>query len=86
MSPEDFVRVTSTAAAKIYNIYPRKGTIAAGSDADVIVFDPRTQHTISASTHHSNMDTIVYEGKRIMGKVHSCVLQLMLYAAYPVVQ
>ena len=74
MGPEDFVRVTSTAAAQIYNIYPRKGTIAVGSDADVIVFDPRVQHTISASTHHSNMDTNVYEGKRVVGKVHFCTL------------
>jgi dihydroorotase-like cyclic amidohydrolase len=69
ISPEDFVRVTSTAAAQIFNIYPRKGLIAAGSDADVIVLDPRIEHTISAATHHSRMDTNVYEGKRILGKV-----------------
>jgi dihydropyrimidinase len=69
MGPEDFVRVTSTAAAQIFNIYPRKGAVAVGSDADVIVFDPNVEHTISAATHHSKMDTNVYEGKRIKGKV-----------------
>jgi hypothetical protein len=56
------VRITSTAAAQIYNIYPRKGRIAAGSDADVILLDPRANHTISAATHHSRLDTNVYEG------------------------
>eukprot|EP00775_Hariotina_reticulata_P003434 gene3434-3706_t len=66
---EDFVRVTSTAAAQIFNIYPRKGRIAAGSDADVIVLNPRVKHTISAATHNSLIDTNVYEGKEIQGKV-----------------
>jgi formylmethanofuran dehydrogenase subunit A len=62
ITPRDYVRITSTAAAQIYNIYPRKGRIAAGSDADVIVLDPRVNHTISAATHHSRIDTNVYEG------------------------
>lgn len=69
MGPEDFVRVTSTAAAQIFNVFPRKGVVAVGSDADVIVLDPSLEHIISASSHHSNMDTNVYEGKRIKGKV-----------------
>jgi dihydropyrimidinase len=56
------VRITSTAAAQIFNVYPRKGRIAAGSDADVIVLDPSEKHTISAATHHSRIDTNVYEG------------------------
>lgn len=63
MTPSDFVRVTSTAAAQAFNIYPQKGVIAAGSDADVIVFDPEVKHTISAATHHSKMDTNIYEGE-----------------------
>jgi dihydropyrimidinase len=62
ITPRDYVRITSTAAAQIYNIYPRKGRIAAGSDADVIVLDPRVKHTISAAKHHSRIDTNVYEG------------------------
>lgn len=72
MSPEDFVRVTSTSAAQIFNVFPRKGVVSVGSDADVIVLDPNLEHIISASTHHSQMDTNVYEGKRIKGKVCFC--------------
>jgi dihydropyrimidinase len=69
MSPTDFVRAVSTAAAQIFNIYPQKGIVASGSDADVIIFDPNVEHMISAATHHSRMDTNVYEGKIIRGKV-----------------
>lgn len=69
MSPADYVRVTSTTAAKVFNIYPQKGKIAAGSDADIIVLDPSEKHTIKAESHHSRMDTNVYEGKIINGKV-----------------
>lgn len=65
ITPSDYVRVTSTAAAQIYNIYPRKGRIAAGSDADVILLDPAVNHTISAATHHSRLDTNVYEGEQV---------------------
>jgi dihydropyrimidinase len=63
ITPSDFVRVTSTAAAQAFNIYPRKGRVAPGSDADIIILDPRVNHTISAATHHSRMDTNVYEGE-----------------------
>eukprot|EP00955_Chlamydomonas_euryale_P078598 363178-Chlamydomonas_euryale.AAC.1 len=73
MSPMDYVRVTSTAAAQTFNIYPRKGHIAVGSDADVIVFDPNEEHVLSASTHHSRIDSNVYEGMRIKGRVVSTV-------------
>ncbi|KAL4420181.1 hypothetical protein ABPG77_008317 [Micractinium sp. CCAP 211/92] len=69
VSPSDFVRLTSTAAAQIFNIYPRKGVIAEGSDADVVIFDPALEHTISAASHHSAMDTNIYEGYRVQGKV-----------------
>lgn len=73
ITPSEFVRITSTNAAKVFNIYPRKGTIAAGSDADIILFDSREMHTISASTHHSRMDTNVYEGKKIRGRVKTTI-------------
>lgn len=73
LTPSEFVRITSTNAAKVFNIYPRKGTIASGSDADVILFDPREIHTISASTHHSRMDTNVYEGKKVRGRVKTTI-------------
>lgn len=69
MTPSDFVRVTSTAAAQVLNIYPRKGIIAPGSDADVIILDPQKEHVISAATHHSAIDTNIYEGRSITGKV-----------------
>ena len=69
VSPMDYVRITSTEAAKLFNVYPQKGTIAVGSDADVIVLDPTVEHTISAGTHHSRMDTNVYEGRHVRGKV-----------------
>jgi dihydroorotase-like cyclic amidohydrolase len=68
MTPSDFVRATSTAAAQTFNIYPRKGRIAAGSDADVIVLDPSVTHTISAATHHSLIDTNVYEGEETFSR------------------
>lgn len=69
LSPSDFVRVTSTAAAQLFNVYPRKGVVAPGSDADVVIFDPHRDHVISAASHHSAMDTNIYEGYAVRGKV-----------------
>jgi hypothetical protein len=69
LSPQQFVQVTSTKAAKLFSMYPQKGVLAAGSDADVIIFDPSIEHVISSFTHHSRMDTNVYEGFRCRGKV-----------------
>ena len=69
LTPSDFVRVTSTAVAETFNIYPRKGLIAPDSDADIIILDPSVEHTLSASTHHSAMDTNIYEGRKVTGKV-----------------
>ena len=69
MTPMDFVRVTSTQAAKIFNLYPQKGVIEEGADADIILLDPHKEHTIHAATHHSRMDTNIYEGRQIKGKV-----------------
>lgn len=71
-TPSDFVRMTSTAAAQIFNLYPRKGRVAAGSDADVILFDPRVDHTLGVGSHHSRMDTNVYEGKRVQVRRGGC--------------
>lgn len=64
-----FVDIVSTSIAQTFGIYPRKGVVAAGSDADVIIFDPSIEHTITAASHHSAMDTNIYEGMRIRGKV-----------------
>ncbi|KAJ8766790.1 hypothetical protein K2173_008344 [Erythroxylum novogranatense] len=69
LSITDFVRVTSTECAKIFNIYPRKGAILAGSDADIVILNPNASVTISANYHHSRTDTNVYEARRGKGKV-----------------
>jgi len=66
-----FVELTSTAAAKMFGLFPRKGTIAVGSDADIVIFDPEKQQTISAATHHMNVDYSAYEGKTIQGVVET---------------
>jgi dihydropyrimidinase len=62
-----FVEITSTAAAKIFGLFPRKGTIAVGSDADIVLFDPNAERTISAATHHMNVDYSCYEGMTVRG-------------------
>jgi dihydropyrimidinase len=64
-----FVELTSTAAAKMFGLFPRKGTIAVGSDADIVVFDPERTQTISVSTHHMNVDYSAYEGRKLQGAV-----------------
>src|SRR3989475_5617262 len=62
-----FVELTSTSPAKIFGLFPRKGTIAPGSDADVVVFDPHRTITLAANTLHMNVDYNPYEGRRITG-------------------
>src|SRR3712207_8241891 len=66
-----FVELTSTAAAKMFGLFPRKGTIAIGSDADLVIFDPEKEQTLSAATHHMNVDYSAYEGKRVRGAVET---------------
>lgn len=62
-----FVELVSTTPAKIFGIYPRKGTIAVGSDADLVIFDPNREHTISAKTHHMRVDYSMFEGVKVKG-------------------
>jgi dihydropyrimidinase len=59
--------LTSTAAAKMFGLFPRKGTIAIGSDADIVIFDPNREQTFSVETHHMNVDYNAYEGKTVRG-------------------
>jgi len=61
------VEVLSTNVAKLFGLYPRKGTIAVGSDADLVVFDPDLTRTIDAAMLHSNADYSVYEGWEVTG-------------------
>lgn len=67
ISPQRFVELNSTNPAKIFGMYPKKGTIAIGADADLLVWDPNKKHTISADTHHMRVDYNVYEGMEVQG-------------------
>jgi dihydropyrimidinase len=69
------VELLSTSPAKLFGLYPRKGTIAVGSDADIVVFDPERKHTISASTHHSRVDYNLYEGTEVTGSPEVVLLR-----------
>ena len=70
-----FVELTSTAPAKLFGLFPKKGTIAVGSDADIVLFDPGEQHVITAKNQHSNCDFTLFEGKRVTGKVRQVMLR-----------
>ena len=67
ISRERWVEITSTAPARMFGMYPKKGTIAVGSDADLLVYDPNRTHTISATTHHMNVDYSIFEGRVVRG-------------------
>ncbi|MBP7514719.1 MAG: dihydropyrimidinase [Flavobacteriales bacterium] len=70
-----FVEVTATNPAKIFGMFPRKGTIGIGSDADIILLDPNERHTLSAKSHHMNVDYSGYEGMELTGKVKTTILR-----------
>src|SRR3954452_24019073 len=64
---ERWVEIISTAPAKMFGMYPQKGALAVGSDADIVIYDPNRRHTISASTHHMDVDYSCYEGRSVQG-------------------
>mgnify|MGYP002654675669 CR=1 FL=1 len=67
LTRSEFVSITSANCAKLFNLYPRKGLIAEGADADIAVWDPAGTRTISAKTHHSKVDFSIFEGRTITG-------------------
>jgi dihydropyrimidinase len=62
-----FVELVSTAPARIFGMYPKKGVLAVGSDADIVLWDPTAAHTISAATHHMRVDYSMFEGFKVRG-------------------
>jgi dihydropyrimidinase len=74
-SMERLAALTATNPARIFNLYPQKGTIAVGSDADLVVFDPHTRWTIQASRLHSRTDHSVYENTPVVGKTAATILR-----------
>lgn len=66
-----WVEIVSTTPAKMFGLYPRKGTIAVGSDADLVLWNPNTEHTISASTHHMRVDYSMFEGFKVKGNAET---------------
>ena len=67
LTPSEFVRVTSANAAQIFGLYPRKGSMRVGADADLVIWDAQASRTISAATHHQNIDFNVFEGRTVTG-------------------
>lgn len=75
ISLNKYVEVACTNPAKLFGMFPRKGTIAVGSDADMVIFDPEETHTLSAATHHMRVDYSGYEGWELTGKVKTVLLR-----------
>lgn len=67
LTPSEFVAITSANTARLFNLYPRKGIVAQGADADLVLWDPQGSKTLSAATHHSRNDFNVFEGRTVTG-------------------
>ena len=66
-----WVEITSTTPAKMFGMYPRKGTVTVGSDADLVIWDPNQEHVISAATHHMRVDYSMFEGFKVKGNAET---------------
>lgn len=75
LTPNEFVAITSTNTARIFNIHPRKGAITVGADADLVVWDAEASRTVSAKTHHQNIDFNVFEGMELKGLARHTISQ-----------
>ena len=73
ITPSEFVALTSTRAARLFHLYPRKGAICVGADADIVLWDPEALHTWSAKTHHSRSDNSIYEGRTTRGRAATTI-------------
>lgn len=73
LSLNRFVELTSTAPARIFGMYPKKGVIAPGSDADIVIWDPNVEYTISAKTHHMRVDYSMFEGYTVKGNARKVI-------------
>ncbi|MFD8197380.1 dihydropyrimidinase [Streptomyces wuyuanensis] len=71
ISRRRWIEIACAAPARMFGLYPKKGTIAPGADADIVVYDPHAEQVLSAATHHMNVDYSAYEGKRITGRVET---------------
>jgi dihydropyrimidinase len=69
------VELLCTNPAKLFGLYPRKGTIAVGSDADLVIFDPEKRHTITAAGQQSKTDYNLYEGTEVVGDIEMVLLR-----------
>jgi dihydropyrimidinase len=72
-SVERWVELVSLNPAKLFGLYPKKGTLEVGSDADIVIWDPAKEHTISASTHHMRVDYSMYEGMKVVGNADTVI-------------
>ncbi|GGX07483.1 D-hydantoinase [Streptomyces chryseus] len=71
ISRRRWIEIACASPARMFGLYPKKGTIAPGADADVVIYDPHAEQTLSAATHHMNVDYSAYEGKRVTGQVET---------------